>query len=211
MRKDYNLSKRKYVIGGFLCTVVLIYIIRLFNLQVADDHYKANAESNAFLRRVIYPARGLMYDRNDKLVVFNQPAYDVMIIPKDVGQFDTTALCQALDITPDMLAEKWAEMKNPRKNPGYSAYTPQKLISHLSQADYGRLQEKLYMFPGFFIQKRTVREYSSPTAANVLGNIREVSAKDVAADEYYRPGDYTGDLGIEKSYEKALRGTKGVE
>lgn len=211
MRKDYNLSKRKYVIGGFLCTVVLIYILRLFNLQVTDDHYKANAESNAFLRRIIYPARGLMYDRNGELVVFNQPAYDVMIIPKDVGQFDTTALCQVLAITPEMLAEKWAEMKNPRKNPGYSAYTPQKLIAHLSQADYGRLQEKLYMFPGFFIQKRTVREYSSPTAANVLGNIREVSAKDVAADEYYRPGDYTGDLGIEKSYEKALRGVKGVE
>ena len=102
-------------------------------------------------------------------------------------------------------------MKNPRKNPGYSAYTPQKLISHLSQVDYGRLQEKLYMFPGFFIQRRTVREYSYPVASNVLGNIREVSANDVDNDAYYRSGDYTGDLGIEKSYEKALRGEKGVE
>ena len=211
MRKDYSLEKRRYVIAGFICVIVAIYLFRLFSLQVTDDRYKQNAESNAFLRRTIFPARGLMYDRNGKLVVFNQPAYDVMLIPKDVGDFDTVTLCKALGITREQLLEKWAEMKNPRKNPGYSAYTPQKLISHLSQVDYGRLQEKLYMFPGFFIQRRTVREYSYPVASNVLGNIREVSANDVDNDAYYRSGDYTGDLGIEKSYEKALRGEKGVE
>ena len=211
MRKDYNLAKRKYVIGGFISLIVVIYIFRLFTLQVGDDKYKENAESNAFLRRVIYPARGLMYDRNDKLVVFNQPAYDVMLIPKDVGNFDTTTLCTVLNITKEQLLEKWAEMKNPRKNPGYSAYTPQKLISHLSTEDYGRLQEKLYLFPGFFIQTRTVRQYNYVAASNILGNIREVSAKDVENDRYYRSGDYTGDLGIEKSYEKHLRGEKGVE
>lgn len=211
MRKDYNLAKRKYVIGGFISLIVVIYIFRLFTLQVGDDKYKENAESNAFLRRVIYPARGLMYDRNDKLVVFNQPAYDVMLIPKDVGNFDTTTLCKVLNITKEQLLEKWAEMKNPRKNPGYSAYTPQKLISHLSTEDYGRLQEKLYLFPGFFIQTRTVRQYNYAAASNILGNIREVSATDVENDRYYRSGDYTGDLGIEKSYEKHLRGEKGVE
>lgn len=211
MRKDYNLAKRKYVIGGFISLIVVIYIFRLFTLQVGDDKYKENAESNAFLRRVIYPARGLMYDRNDKLVVFNQPAYDVMLIPKDVGNFDTTTLCKVLNITKEQLLEKWAEMKNPRKNPGYSAYTPQKLISHLSTEDYGRLQEKLYLFPGFFIQTRTVRQYNYAAASNILGNIREVSAADVENDRYYRSGDYTGDLGIEKSYEKHLRGEKGVE
>ncbi len=199
------------MIGGFLCLIVTIYIVRLFGLQVSDDKYKENADSNAFLRRVIYPARGLVYDRNGKLVVFNQPAYDVMLIPRDVKDFDTTALCDALEITREQLAEKWEEMKNPRKNPGYSTYTPQKLLSHLSQEDYGRLQEKLYMFPGFFIQKRTVRQYGYNAAANVLGNIREVSATDVENDRYYRRGDYTGDLGVEKSYEKSLRGVKGVE
>ena len=204
--KDYSLNKRKYIIGGFITLLVLIYVVRLFNLQVADDRYKQNAMSNAFLRRVIYPARGLMYDRNGRLLVFNQPAYDVMLIPKDIGKdFDTLAL------TLDDFHQKWAEMKDPRRNPGYSSYTPQKLISHLSQEDYGRLQEKLYMFPGFFVQKRTVRQYSSPAAANILGNIREVSAKDVEKDDYYRAGDYTGDLGIEKSYEQVLRGQKGVE
>ncbi len=210
--KDYSLNKRKYVIGGFICLLVLLYIGRLFSLQVADDRYKQNAMSNAFLRRVIYPARGLMYDRNGRLLVFNQPAYDVMLIQKDVGKnLDTLALCDALGITIEEFHQKWADMKNPRRNPGYSSYTPQKLISHLSQEDYGRLQEKLYMFPGFFVQKRTIRQYSSPAAANILGNIREVSARDVEKDDYYRAGDYTGDLGVEKSYETVLRGKKGVE
>lgn len=211
MRKDYNLEKRKYVIGGFITLIVIIYVIRLFGLQVGDVKYKESAESNAFLRKVIYPARGLVYDREGRLVVFNKPAYDVMIIPKDVQAFDTAMLCSALDITKEQLAEKWRDMKDLHKNPGYSAYTPQKLISHLSQEDYGKLQEKLYLLPGFFIQKRTVREYGYHAGANILGNIREVSATDVERDHYYRRGDYTGDLGIEKSYENALRGKKGVE
>lgn len=211
MRKDYNLEKRKYVIGGFITLVVLIYVVRLFGLQVGDDKYKESADSNAFIRRVIYPARGLVYDREGRLVVFNKPAYDVMLIPKDVGQFDTLGLCSALGIAREQFDARWRDMKDPRKNPGYSAYTQQKLISHLSQEDYGRLQEKLYLFPGFFVQKRTVREYAYNAGANILGNIREVSAADIEKDHYYRRGDYTGDLGIEKSYEAALRGRKGVE
>ncbi len=212
MAKDYTLEKRKYVIGGFITVIVIIFLIRLFNLQVTDSIYKENAESNAFFRKVLYPSRGLIYDRNGKLVVLNQPEYDVMLIPKDLGnEFDTIGLCTVLNITKEELMSKWADMKNPRKNPGYSAYTPQKLMSHLSQEDYGRLQEKLYLFPGFYVQKRNVREYASHAAANVLGNIREVNAKDVENDRYYRSGDYTGDLGVEKSYEPYLRGVKGVE
>ena len=211
MRKDYSLEKRKYIIGGFITFIVIIYIIRLFNLQVIDNNLKEIADSNAFLRRTIYPARGLIYDRNGELIVFNQPAYDVMIIPRDVAEFDTIEFCKTLNISINQFHKYWAEMKDKRKNPGYSSYTPQKLISHLSQEDYGRLQEKLYLFPGFFIQKRTIRQYNYLAAANVLGNIREVSTKDIENDGYYRSGDYTGDLGVEKSYEKHLRGEKGVE
>lgn len=214
MRKDYTLVKRKYIIGGFVSLIVLLYIVRLFSIQVVDDKYKENAISNAFLRRTIYPARGLVYDREGRLVVFNRPSYDVMLIPKDVGKnFDTLTLCKTLGITREELEEKWAEMKDPRKNPGYSAYTPQKLLSQLSPEEYGRLEEKLYLFPGFFVQKRTVRQYNYTAGANVLGNIREVSARDLERDttRYYRSGDYTGDLGIEKSYETLLRGIKGVE
>ncbi len=211
MSKDYKLEKRKYVISGFIILIVAIYIVRLFNLQVSDDKYKINAESNAFLKRTIYPARGLIYDRNGELVVFNQPAYDVMLIPKDVEKFDTATFCNTLGITREELRQKWADMKDHRRNPGYSAYTPQKLISHLSQEDYGKLQEKLYLFPGFYIQKRTIRQYNHLTGANILGNIREVSIKDLERDSYYRSGDYTGDLGVEKSYETYLRGIKGEE
>ena len=211
MRKNYKLASRRFIIGGFITAVVIIYLIRLFTLQVSDDQYKLNAESNAFLKKTIYPARGLIYDREGRLVVFNQPAYDIMLIPKDVHNLDTTAFCSLLNITVDQFKDLWADMKNPRKNPGYSAYTPQKLLSHISVEDYGRLQEKLYMFPGFYIQTRTVRQYNYAAGANILGNIREVSSEDLKRDDYYRRGDYTGDLGVEKSYEEALRGTKGME
>lgn len=211
MRKNYNLEKRKYVIGGFLVVIALIFAYRLYDLQINDSRYKQSADSNAFLKKTIYPSRGLMYDRNGELVVFNQPAYDVMLVPRDVTDFDTLDFCNTLHITPDDLQKRFDNMRDKRKNPGYSSYTPQVLITHLSAQDYGRLQEKLYRFPGFFIQKRILRQYNHLAAANVLGNIREVNATDVENDPYYQAGDYTGDLGVERSYERYLRGEKGVE
>ncbi len=211
MRKNYNLEKRKYVIGGFIVLIALIYIIRLFDLQINDEKYKQSADSNAFLKKTVYPSRGLIYDRNGELVVFNQPAYDVMLIPRDVQPFDTIDFCNTLNITPEQFKKRLVDIKDKRLNPGYSSYTPQRLMSQLSAQDYGRLQEKLYRFPGFFIQKRILRQYKQPTAANVLGNIREVSQADIDCDSYYSPGDYTGDLGVEKSYDPYLRGIKGVE
>lgn len=211
MRKDYKLEKRKYVIASFIIIIVAIYIVRLFNLQVMDSRYKDSADSNAFLKKAIYPSRGIIYDRNGKVVVYNQPAYDVMMIPRDVTPFDTLDFCRTIDITPEQLRKRFADMKDRRLNPGYSSYTPQKLITHLSAEDYGRLQEKMYRYPGFFIQKRILREYGYTAAANVLGNIREVSKTDIDRDPYYASGDYTGDLGIERSYEPYLRGQKGAE
>ncbi|MBJ2183917.1 MAG: penicillin-binding protein 2 [Muribaculaceae bacterium] len=211
MRKNYNLEKRKYVIGGFIALIALIYLVRLFDLQINDGKYKQSADSNAFLKKTVYPSRGLIYDRNGELVVYNQPAYDVMLIPRDVQPFDTLDFCSTLNITPESLRKRFADMRDKRLNPGYSSYTPQKLITQLSSEDYGRLQEKLYRFPGFFIQKRILRQYNHASAANVLGNIREVNATDIKNDDYYAPGDYTGDLGVEKSYEPYLRGHKGVE
>lgn len=211
MRKDYKLAKRKYVIGGFIVVIALIYLLRLFNLQVIDTKYKDSADSNAFLRKAIYPSRGIIYDRNGQLVVFNQSAYDVMLVPRDVEEFDTLDFCRTVSITPEELRKRFEEMRDKRLNPGYSSYSPQRLLSHLSPENYGRLQEKLYRFPGFFVQKRILRQYSRPVAANVLGNIREVSQKDIENDDYYSPGDYTGDLGVEKSFEPFLRGRKGQE
>lgn len=208
MRKDYNLEKRRWVIGGFILVIAIIYIVRLFNLQVLDDKYKDYADSNAFLRKAVYPSRGIIYDRDGRLVVYNQPAYDVMIIPRDVHEFDSIDFCSTINITPAQLKKRFADMRN---SPGYSSYSPQTLITHLSAEDYGRLQEKLYRFPGFYVQKRILRQYNYDCAANILGNIREVSAKDVERDPYYMAGDYTGDLGVEKSYEQYLRGEKGAE
>lgn len=199
------------MVGGFITLLIIIYTARLFVLQVTDSSYKANANINAYQKRTVYPARGLIYDRNGELVVFNQPTYDVMVVPKEVADFDSVSFCEVLGIPMETLRAHFADMRNTRKNPGYSAYTPQRLMTHLSAEEYGRLEEKLYLFPGFFIQKRTIRQYNHLAGANILGNIREVSAADLERDNYYRSGDYTGDLGVEKSYEKYLRGVKGEE
>ncbi len=211
MRKDYNLEKRKFVIAGTLLVVVLVYVVRLFVLQVGDNDYKKFADSNAFLRKILYPSRGFIYDRNGELLVYNQPAYDVMMTPREVQPFDTLDFCNTLGITKEQFDRRLADMKDRRKNPGYSSYTPQIFMTQLSAQDYGRLQEKLYRFPGFYIQNRVLRQYSMPIAANVLGNIREVSPADIERDDYYQRGDYTGDVGVEKSYEAVLRGEKGEE
>ena len=208
MRKDYNLEKRKYVIGGFILAIVLIYVVRLVQLQLLDSNYKAHADNNAFVENVIYPSRGLIYDRNDSLVVYNSPEYDLVMIPKDVMPFDTIDFCNTLKISREEFDRRWQEMMKSRN---YSAFTHQVFMNHLSPEDYGRLQEKLYRFPGFSVVQRILRQYNYHVAANVLGDIREVNARDIENDDYYRPGDYTGDLGIEKSYEKWLRGVKGKE
>lgn len=211
MRKDYNLEKRKYVIGGFIAIIVIIYVIKLFNIQVLDGKYKDDADTNAFMRKAVYPSRGIIYDRNGNVVVFNRPAYDVMMIPRDVQEFDTLDFCNTLGLTIGQLRQRFSDVRNKRLNPGYSNYSPQTLLTHLTAEDYGRLQEKLYRFPGFYIQQRILREYNYDCAANVLGNIREVSPADIERDHYYSRGDYTGDLGVEKSYERYLRGEKGEE
>lgn len=211
MRKKYDLVKRKYVIGGTICLLMFIYLIRLFILQVPDNDYKIFADSNAFLKKIQYPSRGLIYDRNGQLLVFNQPAYDLMMIKREVQPFDTVDFCNTLSITREQFDKRMENMQNKRMNPGYSAYTPQTFMTQLSAKDYGLLQEKLYKFTGFYTQKRILRQYKFASAPNILGNIREVSPKDIERDDYYAAGDYTGDLGVEKSYEKVLRGEKGVE
>ena len=136
MRKDYKLEKRKYVIGGFIVIIFIIYVIRLAGLQLGDDKYKLYADNNAFLNKTVYPSRGLIYDRNGELIVYNQPAYDVMMIPRDVENFDTLDFCRTLNITVEQLRKRFYDM---RHTVGYSSYTPQRLITHLSAQDPGFL------------------------------------------------------------------------
>ena len=202
---------RKRIIIGFICFVAVIYAIQLVNLQIVNKDYKAYADGNAFLNKVIFPARGMMYDRNGNLLVFNQAAYDLTVVFKETIPFDTVSLCKILKIEPEYLNKRISDIKNRSKNPGYSPYTPQTLINQLGFEEYGLLQEALYKYPGFYIQKRTVREYAYPNAAHLLGYIAEADKDNIAQDDYYMRGDYIGKVGIEYSYEDHLRGEKGVE
>lgn len=211
MAKDYTYEKRKYIIGAAATVIVLIYIARLFSLQLMSDHYKRNADSNAFLNRVQYPSRGAIYDRNGKLLVFNQPAYDITFVPREVKHLDTLDFCSTLGIEREQFEKRMEEVRNRRLNPGYSKYTHQVFMTQLSAEECGVFQEKLYKFEGFYIQRRTIRQYSYNAAGHVLGDIGEVSKNDIKKDDYYLQGDYIGTQGIEKSYEKHLRGEKGVE
>ena len=211
MAKDYTLEKRKFVIGGVAIVIVIIYIMRLFVLQIMTDTYKKNADSNAFLNKIQYPSRGAIYDRNGKLLVFNQPAYDITFVPREVTELDTLDFCRTLNITKEQLLKRMKDVKNRWMNPGYSRYTHQVFMTQLSAEECGVFQEKLFKFPGFYIQRRTIRQYTYNSAGHALGDIGEVSMRDIEADDYYIRGDYVGKQGIEKSYEKYLRGEKGVE
>ena len=211
MKRDYNLERRKYVIGGAVLVVALLFIVRLFVLQIMSDNYKKHADSNAFLKKVQYPSRGVIYDRTDKLLVYNQPAYDIMVVMKEITSLDTLDLCRTLQITPDFLRKRFRDLKNRKLNPGYSPYTNQVFLSQLSAEECGVFQEKQFKFPGFYIQRRTIRQYNYNAGAHILGDIAEVSKSEMEADEYYAPGDFIGKLGVESFYEKQLRGEKGVE
>ena len=210
--KDYGLDNRRFVIGGIAALIVTVYIIRLFTLQLMSDDYKKTADSNAFLKKVEFPSRGIIRDRNGQLLVFNQPAYDVMVVMNEAkDHLDTLEFCQTLGITREIFEQRMATIKDRSKNPGYSRFTQQMFMSQLSDKDFSVFQEKMYRFPGFYIQRRTIRQYQYPYAAHVLGDIGEVSPSDIENDNYYQPGDYIGKLGVERGYEKVLRGEKGIQ
>lgn len=210
--KDFDLEKRRIVISGIATVIVVIYIIRLFTLQLLSDDYKKNADSNAFLKKVEYPSRGVITDRNGKLMVYNQPAYDIMVIMNEQkDRLDTLEFCKALGITKDFFIQRMEEVKDRSKNPGYSRFTQQLFMSQLSDKEFSIFQEKMYRFPGFYIQKRSIRQYQYPYAAHILGDVAEASKSDIEEDNYYQPGDYIGKLGVERSYEKQLRGEKGIQ
>lgn len=199
-----NYSKRKYLLGAIFIVIALVFTVRLFRLQVLDSNYKQYATKNVLRRVVTYPARGLIYDRNGDLLVYNKASYDLLVTPREVSSFDTTGLCQILDI------EKEELIANLNKAKKYSYYKPSVIIKQLSPENYAVLQEKLFRFPGFFVQTRTLREYPQKTAAHVLGYVGEVGRSKIQQDPYYTQGDYIGIVGLEKAYEEELRGRKGI-
>lgn len=208
---EQHLESRKYVIGGIALVIVITYIIRLAFLQLMNNDYKANADNNAFYNNILYPSRGSIYDRNGKLLVFNQPAYDIMIVMRELKGLDTLDLCNTLGITKEDFDKRIENIKDRRKNPGYSTYTEQLFMGKIPSEEYSIFQEKLFRFKGFYVKKRTVRQYNYPNAAHVLGDVAEVSQADIDKDDYYEAGDYIGKQGVERSYENFLRGEKGVE
>ena len=210
--KDYTLENRRYVIGGVALAIVLVYIIRLFTIQLLSDDFKKNADSNAFLKKIDYPSRGAIYDRNGKLMVYNQPSYDIMVVMNEAkDHIDTLELCKALGISKEFFIKRMDDIKDRTKNPGYSRFTEQLFMTQLSDKEFSVFREKMFRFPGFYVQKRSIRQYTYPYAAHVLGDIGEVSPANIEEDDYYQPGDYIGKLGVEKYYEKELRGEKGVQ
>ena len=153
--------KRRFVISGIAIAIVLVYIIRLFALQIVDKSTNEQADSNALVRQTIYPSRGLIYDRNGELLVFNQPIYEVTLIMREMRNgFDTTAFCQSLLIDREEFDTRITEIKDSRNNRGYSPYTPQVFMSQLKKEDIATLQESSFLYPGMYIRKRTLRDYT---------------------------------------------------
>ncbi|HNR41224.1 MAG TPA: penicillin-binding protein 2 [Bacteroidales bacterium] len=196
---------RKYIVMGLIIVVSLILLIRLFIIQVAKDTYRLSADNNVLRHVVQYPARGLIYDRNNRLIVFNQAAYDLMVVPAQTSVIDTVLFCELLNISRDIFRERMDAARS------YSRRAPSVFLRQISAETYARLQEKLFLFPGFYVEARTLRKYSKPIAAHLLGYVSEVDESILRKDPYYRPGDYIGKLGIEEAYEKELRGKRGVK
>ncbi len=201
-----NLESRGFIISLIFLSIGVIFLIRLFYVQVIDDHYKLDADNNVLRTIIKYPARGLIYDRNGELLVFNEAAYDLMFIPKQLPEeFDTTGFCQLLGISKDQFKEKVGKAK------AYSYYKSSVFEKEISAMSYAKIQEQLFNYPGFYVQTRTLRTYPERTAAHVLGYVGEVSPSVIEKNDYYKSGDYIGISGIEKEYEESLRGKRGVE
>jgi len=182
-----------------------LFILRLFSIQITNKTYKQFATRNVLRKITVYPARGYIYDRKQKLMVYNKAAYDLMVIPREAKPFDTLELCRIVQIERVDLRDALRKAKQ------YSRYKPSIVVGQISPDIYAPLQEKLYKYPGFFVQSRTLREYPSKSAAQVLGYVGEVNQRIIDNDHYYQSGDYIGVSGLEKAYEKELRGIKGVK
>ncbi len=194
---------RKYIIGALIIFIGVIFVIRLLYLQVIDPTYRLSAETNSRRVETVYPARGLIYDRNGELIAHNQPSYDLKIAYNELQSFDTTELCEILGVEIQTVRDVINLMRvNPRKR-------RDPFIKQLSPETFGKLKEKQYKFPGFYFSERTLRKYKHEIAAHLLGYIGEVDSAQIGRDKYYEMGDYYGVSGVESTYEEFLRGEKG--
>ena len=174
-------------------------------IQIVDQSYKRSSDNNTLRYITQYPARGKIFDRNGKLLVYNEAIYDIMVIPRHVKNLDTLAFCSAIGITRESFDERMKKAKR------YSSFSPSVFMTQITKEEYGKIAENLHQYTGFYFQTRSVRNYPYPIAAHTLGNIGEVSKKDLERDDYYKSGDYIGKSGIESFYEQELRGEKGCK
>ncbi|MGO3653679.1 MAG: penicillin-binding protein 2 [Sphingobacterium sp.] len=197
---------RKYVILGIFIAIALIIVARLFYIQVIDDRYLLSANNNVMRKKIIYPSRGIILDRNGQVLVQNESVYDIMVTPREVKELDTLLLCDLLEIDTASFNTRMNKAK------AHSPYRASQFMKQVSSNVYAKFQEHLYKFRGFYALNRTVRSYPDSIAAQFLGYIQEVNDRDIErSDGFYRPGDYIGATGVERSYEDLLRGKRGVE
>lgn len=200
-----NLEQRKFIVISSFVVIAIIFLMRLLYIQVIDDSYVSSADNQALRFVTKYPARGIVYDRNGEILVLNQAAYDLMVVPVLVGEVDTTSICSLLEIEKDAFIERMEQARN------FSRYRASIFKKQMTSEEYSRVAERLYQFTGFYGQKRSLRIYPDSIAAHVLGYIGEVNQGHLDKDAFYRSGDFVGISGIERQYETALRGHRGRE
>ena len=191
--------------------IVLHLYCPAFHIANHERRYKKNADSNAFLKKIQYPSRGVITDRNGKLLVYNQPSYDIWVVMNEQQGVDTLDLCASLGITKEYYIKRMDEIKDRHRNPGYSRYTQQLFMSQLSSEEFCVFQEKLFRFPVFMCSVVPSVNTSPRMPHWSWGTSGEVSPADVEEDEYYQNGDFIGKQGVERAYEKQLRGERGYK
>ncbi|WP_281336659.1 penicillin-binding protein 2 [Flavobacterium eburneipallidum] len=196
---------RKLLLPSLIIVVAGLLVLRLFYLQIIDDTLKLKSDNNAIKIKYDYPERGYIYDRNGKLLVANQPSYDIMVIPREIKKLDTLEFCELLDITKEDFLEKIEKAKV------YSPRLPSVFLPQLNKLEFAAFQEKIRKFEGFYFQKRSLRDYQVTFGANIFGFITQVNDKLIEKNPYYKSGDLIGKQGVEESYEEILRGIKGVK
>jgi penicillin-binding protein 2 len=200
---------RKIILRGLVITTAVIFLIKLFSIQILENKYSDLADSNSLLRIVEYPYRGLIFDRNGKLLVYNQPEFDLMVQLNEIDQFDSALFCSTLNIERGELSALFVELKARKE---FEPYRPTLFIDKLSNNEVAKFQDLLDNFHGFYLQPRTSRAYNYPSAANALGYVSEISREQLSKDKdkIYRQGDYIGQSGLEAYYEPLLRGKRGI-
>ncbi|MBE0637080.1 MAG: penicillin-binding protein 2 [Bacteroidales bacterium] len=203
--KYKSYENRKIILTGIVLVVSILFIIRLFYVQLIDEKYVLSANNNVLRYMTQYPARGLVYDRNGELLIYNEAAYDLMVIPRLVRKIDTLEFCRLVGISKEDFIFKMDRARN------FSTHKSSVFEPQIPKESYGYIEEKLYKYSGFYVQSRTLRKYPHSTAAHSLGYIGEVSPWEIEKNPYYKIGDYIGKSGIEKAYETELRGQKGLK